>query len=552
MQKDKMPTSAILPFPARLLLLVSSHLQSVEGVLRKEMKNAVITSELPAYQRLHELVARHDVLLSDLEFFESTRDDLSKIARASQIPLILLISHEEEKRLLADDDTKSVIWDYIFFDELRKLSFSVNKYYEFAGQELNSLNADDLRFKFRIKKLTEQNLMLMDQLSEKENLLKQHLENEYSFRSMVEESGDVVYSSNYKGEFTYINPRVEALTGYKAEELIGRNYLQVVHPDERSEVENFYFTQFREKIEETVKDFAILRKNGEKKWVEQTVRLVMEGNLVKGFHCIVRDIDERKRYEQKLQEHASLLEKTNRELELFTYIASHDLKEPLRKITTFSSRIQALPELKNLSEKGKDYLGRLNAATKRMEGLIEDLLAYSRVSRKGERFRQTDLNEVFTQVLTEMEPAIKSSGASITANGLISIVCIETQIRNLLVNLLSNSMKFSRKEAKPEIKVEGTVIRSEKVPCLTQEQGCNYLRLTVMDNGIGFDNKYNTRIFDIFQRLHGRSEYPGTGVGLAIVKKIAERHNGCVTADGKPGEGATFNVYLPIDFRKIP
>jgi light-regulated signal transduction histidine kinase (bacteriophytochrome) len=276
------------------------------------------------------------------------------------------------------------------------------------------------------------------------------------------------------------------------------------------------------------------------------VKLVKEEGRVKGFHCIVRDITERKNFEEQICNHAALLERSNKELEMFAYIASHDLKEPLRKITTFASRVQALPEMKGLSEKGKDYMKRMNDAAKRMEFMIEDLLAYSRIGRNKAEFTDCDLNEIVAKASVDLEEDISRLNAKVDYKDLPVIKGISDQLINLFKNVLSNSVKFAKKGEALYIGVTADIIGRDKVPCRNVNSNSDYIRICVRDNGIGFESKYKKKIFEIFQRLHGRTEYKGTGIGLAIVKKIAERHGGCVDADGVPDKGACIYVYLPL------
>lgn len=225
------------------------------------------------------------------------------------------------------------------------------------------------------------------------------------------------------------------------------------------------------------------------------------------------------------------LERSNRELQEFAFVASHDLQEPLRKIQTFAERLQTRTDA--LDEQGRDYLDRMSLAAARMQALIRDLLAYSRVSTRREPFVRLELDRVLDEVLQDLEGALESSAAHIEREPLPAIDGDPSQIRQLLQNLLSNAVKFHKPGELPNVRI------------YAENQPTGEWSLCVSDNGVGFDEKYLDRIFNPFQRLHSRQEYPGTGIGLAIVKKIAERHAARLSASSQPGRGALFRVTFP-------
>jgi signal transduction histidine kinase len=235
----------------------------------------------------------------------------------------------------------------------------------------------------------------------------------------------------------------------------------------------------------------------------------------------------------ELERQARELVRSNTELDQFAQVASHDLQEPLRKVRTFTERITET-EAEHLSERGVDYLRRANAAAERMQTLIEDLLRFSRVSTRGGEFAAVDLGTVAGDVLDDLSELVQGTEAQVEIGPLPTINADATQMRQLLQNLISNALKFRREGVTPRVRVAATV-----------EAG--WLTLTVSDNGIGFEPQYRTRIFRVFERLHGRGAYPGTGIGLALCRKIAERHGGTVVADGVLGEGATFTVTLQTE-----
>jgi signal transduction histidine kinase len=234
----------------------------------------------------------------------------------------------------------------------------------------------------------------------------------------------------------------------------------------------------------------------------------------------------------ELEARAAELARSNAELDQFASIASHDLQEPLRKVRTFTQQL-TVTDADNLSEKGRDYLERANRAAERMQRLIEDLLKFSRVATHGRAFAPVDMEDLTRGVLQDLELQIANAGAVVHLDELPVVEGDEFQMRQLMQNLISNAVKFRREDVEPEIDIEGAVVDG-------------HARITVRDNGIGFEPEYARRIFRVFERLHGRGRYPGTGIGLALCRKIVERHGGEIVAESHPGSGASFTVTLPV------
>ena len=235
------------------------------------------------------------------------------------------------------------------------------------------------------------------------------------------------------------------------------------------------------------------------------------------------------------------LQKMNKELEAFTYISSHDLQEPLRKIQSFSGRIIA-KEKELLSESTKDFLQRMNDAASRMQTLINDLLAFSRLSTSERKFEITDLNIIVNEVKEEFKEATEEKNATIILSEMCEANIITFQFRQLMHKLIGNALKFSKQNVPLRIIIKSELISGSNSPF----DGRDACHISVADNGIGFDNQFSERIFGVFQKLHGKNEYAGTGIGLAIVKKIVENHSGIITAESELGKGTTFNIYLPV------
>jgi signal transduction histidine kinase len=254
--------------------------------------------------------------------------------------------------------------------------------------------------------------------------------------------------------------------------------------------------------------------------------------------ALQQEIAIRTRAQEELHDFAARLEASNRELQDFASIASHDLQEPLRKVLAFSDRLRSSLG-GTLDERSADFMERMLNATRRMQTLINDLLTYSRVTSKAKPFAPVDLHEIVTQVLSDLEIRIEQSHARIALDPLPVIDGDGTQMRQLFQNLIGNALKFHRPDVPPEVTIRCTACVADL------EQGGAFVEISISDNGIGFDDKYREQIFVIFQRLHGRTDYEGTGIGLAVCKKIVDRHGGSVIASGIPGEGATFALRLP-------
>jgi len=254
----------------------------------------------------------------------------------------------------------------------------------------------------------------------------------------------------------------------------------------------------------------------------------MEGGAV----LIARDIRGRKRTEEELRAFTVKLQQSNRELEDFAYVASHDLQEPLRKIQAFGDRLKAR-YAEALTSEGIDYLNRMQSAAGRMQSLINDLLVFSRITTKAQPFAPVDLGVIAREVVHDLEVRIHQSGGEVIVGDLPTVDADALQMRQLLQNLVGNGLKFHKPDVPPRVEVSGNAVNE-------------HVQIVVSDNGIGFDEKYAERIFTMFERLHGRAAYEGTGIGLAICRKIAQRHGGDIRAQSSPGEGARFVVTLPV------
>ncbi|ASZ13655.1 PAS domain-containing protein [Chitinophaga pendula] len=293
-------------------------------------------------------------------------------------------------------------------------------------------------------------------------------------------------------------------------------------------------------------------------WIKTQGKVIYDEHKVP-FKIIgtLRDITEEKAFSQALERQVQertkelavqneTLAKMNAELKSFAYVSSHDLQEPLRKIRIFSERILET-EIDQLSAKGKDYFSRIEKATVTMQTLIKDLLVYSRTSNTERTFEKRNIDDLLNEVREQLSEELEEKNATINATPLGIAAIIPFQFKQLLINLISNSLKFCRPGIAPVININHQVVKATAVPGTTTAIEQDYYHLTITDNGIGFDNEFREKIFEIFQRLNQKEKFEGTGIGLAIVKKIVENHQGIISAQGEKDNGARFDIYFPID-----
>jgi PAS domain S-box-containing protein len=335
---------------------------------------------------------------------------------------------------------------------------------------------------------------------------------------------------NEEGRIVEANLTAAKRLGMERSILIGKPFNLYAAEDYREELHIHLRKVFKTKQPHTCE----IKLNGRSRtnsYVQLDSTYLLDSDGQNLTRTTMTDISDRKQAEEKLKVFTGKLEQSNQELEQFAFIASHDLQEPLRKIQAFGNMLGNKCS-DQLNEQGKDYLTRMQNAAKRMQQLIGDLLKYSRVAARPEPLDTVDLREAVMEVISDLEPRIERLGANVEVFDLPAIRAGKSQIRQLFQNLMVNALKFHG-DNQPHIK-----IYSQRT-----DHDC---RIFVEDNGIGFDEKYVDRIFMPFQRLHGRSAYEGTGMGLAICRKIVERYGGSITAKGKPGEGSTFIITLPV------
>lgn len=366
---------------------------------------------------------------------------------------------------------------------------------------------------------------------------------DYAYRVLIEAFEEGAINVTEEGLIVYSNPYFFHLLKLPYEKVVGSLIFDFIDPPS--------MIKFRRIFDESI--------NGKRKG---EINLTVNGNIIPVYvsltslqpqistiGIIITDLSQKKKAEEailKYQKDLELknieLENSNAELASFSYIGSHDLKEPLRKIQAFSKRIL---ETESFSEKTKDYFNRIIGAGERMENLIESMLKFSRVNTTELGFESYDLNQIIEESKTYLKESILEKQAQIVVEKLPVIKIVPVLFLQLITNLLDNAIKYSRAGVNPLIRISARMIDGERISSSFANKQKRYLQLDIADNGIGFSNEYSNKIFELFQRLHGKNDYSGTGIGLAICKKIASSHNGFILADGRPGEGSTFSVYIP-------
>jgi PAS domain S-box-containing protein len=354
-------------------------------------------------------------------------------------------------------------------------------------------------------------------------------------REILETMADALFVLDAAGRIRVVNGAVTTLLGFGEAELLGRS-IDTLEPVDEDVTISRTLAEITRRGPIRDQERVFRDRDGRHIDVSVSISPVSEEDVERGAVVIARDIRARKRAEAELRSAMRHLEQSNRELEDFAHIASHDLQEPLRKIQAFGELLDS-KHAAALPPQARDYIERMRSAAKRMQVLINDLLAFSRVATKAQPFVPVNLETVAREVAHDLELRTHEAGGHIDIGELPTIDADPLQMRQLLQNLAGNALKFQRDDVPPVVTIGGVV----------DDGAC---RITVADNGIGFDEKYAERIFTMFERLHGRGKYEGTGIGLAICRRIAERHGGTIVAHSTPGEGSTFVVTLPVKQRE--
>ena len=393
-----------------------------------------------------------------------------------------------------------------------------------------------------MKKTEDQLLKFTETLQQRNEALRR---SEERYHKMIEEVQDyAIIMLNENGNIQNWNAGAEKIKGYTAKEIIGKNF-RIFYPDydrEKNFPENLL--EYARINGRATHEGWRLRKDGTKFWGSIVITTLhrSDGSIL-GFTKVTRDLTERKLAEDKMHEYLKELESQNRELEQFAYVASHDLQEPLRKIRTFTDVIEKNSENEVTV---KRYFDKIKASAQRMTELIQSVLNYSRLSKDMDQPVNTDLNLVLANVTSDLELLIQEKKAVIASVILPWIKGVPLQLNQLFSNLITNALKFSDKE--PRINISFRIIPYDLIEGAAEGIATmNYLELSFSDNGIGFDQQYEKLIFTMFQRLNDKQKFAGTGIGLAVCKKVVDFHGGFIIAKSEVSKGSTFNVYFPAD-----
>lgn len=444
--------------------------------------------------------------------------------------------------------------DKILPEKSKFEGFEVTYNFPKVGERVMMLNASEMHTKNGEEKSI---LLAIEDVTDTATARKKIEASEEKFRRLAELIPEKISTADAEGNITYYNQSWLSYSGYTIEETKDWGWNKMIHPAEVEELTKRWAHSIATG-DPFEMELHLLNKQAEYRWhLCRSSPVKDEHGNTKSWITTTTEIQHQKEQSEELeklvkdrtfelQKANEGLQKMNKELEAFTYVSSHDLQEPLRKIQTFAARLLD-KEKTQLSDTGKDYLQRMSKAAIRMQTLIEDLLNYSQASIIGQKVEITDLNKIVGEVKEELAETLLEKRAIIEVGELCKVPINPSQFRQVIHNLINNALKFSkpglpahiiiRSETGPGSRFEAAKLVPEKVYC----------RISISDNGIGFAQEYKDKIFEVFQRLHGKEEYAGTGIGLAIVKKIVDNHNGHITATGSLNKGARFDIYLPIN-----
>jgi len=361
------------------------------------------------------------------------------------------------------------------------------------------------------------------------------------FEELFRQAPDGMVAVDNEGSISLANDAMDPMFGYEADELVGKQLEALIPERLREHHADLRATWELNPVRRTMGtglDRSGLRKDG----TEFPIRCSVGPSQADGIVAIatIRDITDLKDARDSLDAYSKRLERSNEQLEDFAVVAAHDMQEPLRKVELFAGRLLAVSG-NDLNEWARDDLVRVEGSVRRMRNLVDSLLSYSHVSSQDIDFESIDLRTLITEVIYDLHSVIGETGGNVHVGHVPVIEADPIQMSQLFSNLITNALTFQRPDVPPQVTVEGQIIGDDT------SDGSRICRLTVRDNGIGFDETHSDEIFSIFRRLHGRSEYPGTGIGLAMSRRIVERHGGEITATSTPGEGSTFTVSLPVN-----
>lgn len=401
-------------------------------------------------------------------------------------------------------------------------------------------------------------ILLQHKLIENNTLLEQQnreLKRQTSFiETLFDSTVDVIAVFDKEYRYISMNRKCEEKYRFRREEIIGKKLLDIFPVLENSEMHRDLKRAFTgEFVYDLSYTSSVLTKTHLQNYYvplfdehEEVYAVMVIGHDITG---LVEANDKLRISNETLADKITELQRSNEDLEQFAYVASHDLQEPIRKIATYTDKLLTRSKEK-LGDETKLYLERISKSTNRMYELINGLLLYSRITREGSFFTQTSLDVIVKQVLADFELKIQQQNAVVSCQRMPVLEAIPVQINQMFTNLISNSLKFAKKDVKPVIQIAASDLTDEQKNFYNLNPKAHYVNIFYLDNGIGFEQQYADRIFELFQRLHDRSSYPGSGIGLAICKKIVNNHHGQIHVFSEPDKGATFQIILP--YRQKP
>jgi PAS domain S-box-containing protein len=471
-----------------------------------------------------------------------------KIRRRYGAILYNYVSQPHEQHLISAADLgRTLVVENIPLEEISEIHENALGHLAENNPDLSMTQAVNLASAPLMELLMAYGLAFREQAETRKRAEEALKESEQRIKNVVQHLPLATFVIDRNHQVMYWNKAMEELSGIRADDAIGtKRPWEAVHQTivgsladllidgEFDAIPRLYAgkyneSQLKDGIYEVTDFFPSLGDDG--LWIRFTATALKdsEENIIGAIETL-EDITDRQRYEESLRKYSQALEHSNKELETFAYVASHDLQEPLRMIASYVTLLARRYKGK-LDDEADDFIYFAVDGAKRMQQLINDLLAYSRIKTRGGNFEPTNCNDVLSDALANLNFTIEDNNALITRDSLPTVTVDKIQIRQLYQNLISNAVKF-RSESAPRVHVAAEQVENEWV-------------FSVHDNGIGIDPQYNDRIFEVFQRLHGREHYTGTGIGLAICKKIVERHDGRIWVKSEPGKGSTFYFTIP-------
>jgi PAS domain S-box-containing protein len=431
-----------------------------------------------------------------------------------------------------------------FFDASGKITGAINMLMDITDlkEVENALRRSEMKYRELAATLERKVEEKVSDLSRKNEELRK---SEERYHKMIDEVEDyAIILLDKEGIVQNWNKGAEKIKGYKESEIVGKSFSTFYLPEDQArELPKHLIEEATEKGKADYEGWR-LRKDGTTFWGSIVLTALHNNqNNVIGFSKVTRDLTRKKLADDKLRDYTNQLKFQNEQLEQFAYAASHDMKEPLRKILFYNNYLWETAGL-NLKDKEREYLNRSINAARRMQVLIDDLLAYSKASSDRQDYASVDLNEVMDDILKSYKDDIEEKKATIHVSFLPIVKGTAFQLRQMFDNLVSNALKYHHPERKPEIQINAEKTTGEDIQGLVQNE--EYYKICISDNGIGFSPEFSEKIFELFQRLSGSTKLSGTGVGLALCRKIAQNHHGAIKAEGHINEGANFCVYLPV------